>query len=245
MFFKKISNFILDLFFPKKCLGCGKNGTYICQSCLDKIEIAKNNKCPFCEKITPSGLICQKCREKYGLDRLIWAIPYFNPLIKNLIKNFKYNYVKELAVPLGQILIKSLKPFEFELSEENFIIAPIPLHRRRLRERDFNQAELLGENVANYFSIPLENNVLKRKKFTPPQAKIKDYKTRKENLKDIFEINPKFVKKCVDVNQNLLKDKIIILVDDVATTGATLSEAAKVLKKAGAKEVWGLVVAKG
>jgi ComF family protein len=124
-------------------------------------------------------------------------------------------------------------------------VVPIPLHKRKLRERDFNQAELLGKGVAKYFSIPLENNVLKRKKFTLAQAKIKDFKKREENIKDIFEISPEFIKKCAGQNQNLLKDKIIILVDDVSTTGATLSEAAKVLMRAGAKEVWGVVVARG
>lgn len=248
MFFKKISKFVLDLFFPKKCFGCGKNGTYICQSCLNKIEIAKNNKCPFCDRPIPDTQICQKCQEKSSLARLIWAVPYSNPLIKELIRIFKYHYVKELAEPLSKLLIKNLENTSSISSISNIsniIVIPVPLHKRRLRERDFNQAELLAKEMAENFSMPLETEILKRKKFTPPQAKIKNYKTRRENLKDIFEINPEFVKKCVAENKNLLKDKTIILIDDVSTTGATLSEAAKVLKRAGAKEVWGLVIAKG
>jgi len=125
------------------------------------------------------------------------------------------------------------------------MVIPIPLHKRKLHERDFNQAELLAKEVAKQFSIPLENGILKRNQFTFPQAQIKDHKIRRENVKNIFEIERKFVKKCKTENKNLLQEKTIILVDDVATTGATLSEAAKVLKQAGAKEVWGLVVAKG
>ncbi len=237
--FQAIKNFLLDLFFPKKCLNCGKNGAYICNSCLDKIEIIPNNKCPFCNRPVPNTFICEKCREKHFLDRLIWATPYSNPLIKELIRVFKYHFIKELAKPLSKLLIKSLENIS------NIVIVPIPLHERRLKERDFNQAELLAKEIAEHYSLPLETGVLKRKRAVTPQAQIKDHKTRKTNIKGIFEIDPKFTKKCLDKKQNLLKDKTIILIDDVITTGATLSEAAKVLKCAGAKEIWGLVVAKG
>lgn len=98
--------------------------------------------------------------------------------------------------------------------------------------------------MANYFSLCFFN-VLSRKKYTYPQAKIKEHKTRKNSLKDVFEISQEFIEICLESKQNLLKDRKIILVDDVMTTGTTLSEAAKTLKKAGAKEVWGLVIAKG
>lgn len=236
---KTISKFLLDLFFPKKCLGCGKAGAYICDNCVNKIELGKNNRCPFCGKIVPDSLICQKCREKHFLDRLIWAVPYSNPLIKELIRIFKYHYIKELARPLAQLLIKSLENIS------NIVIVPIPLHERRLKERDFNQAELLAKEIAEHYSLPLETGILKRKRAVTPQAQIKDHKTRKTNIKGIFEISPEFSKKCVAENKNLLKNKTIILIDDVITTGATLSEAAQVLKRAGVKEVWGLVVAKG
>ncbi len=243
--FQAIRKFLLDLFFPKKCLGCNKANIYICQDCLEKIEISQNNTCPFCDRPTPRSLICKKCKEKYFLDKLIWATTYSGALIKELIKIFKYLYIKELAKPLARLLIKSLKTLDFGLWTLDSIVVPIPLHKQRLRERDFNQAELLAKEVAECFSAPLETSALKRKRSVTPQAKIKDYKARKENIKGIFEISPEFTKKCVTENKNLLKEKTIILVDDVWTSGATLSEAAKVLKQAGAKEIWGLVVAKG
>jgi ComF family protein len=122
---------------------------------------------------------------------------------------------------------------------------PVPLHKRKLRERGFNQAELLAKEVAEYFSLSLETKALIRKKYTPPQVRTKNHKARRESLKNAFEISSIFTKKCISENTNFLKEKIIILIDDVTTTGATLFEAAKVLKRAGAKEVWGLVVAKG
>jgi ComF family protein len=243
---KILKIFLLDLFFPKKCLGCGRNGIYICENCLNKIEIARNNQCPFCDRPVPESLICQPCQKNYYLSRLIWAVHYYNPLVQKLIKIFKYHCVKDLAHPLAQLLIKSLENnLELEIRNLGFLIVPIPLHKRKLRERDFNQAELLAQEVAEYFSLPLETKILARKKYTPQQAKTKNHRKRKEMLKNAFEISPEFVKKCVSENQNLLRDKIVILVDDVFTAGATLSEAAKVLKQGGAKEVWGLVVAKG
>lgn len=239
--FQKLSKFLLDLFFPKKCLGCNKTGIYICQSCLEKIEIAKNNKCPFCDRPTPEGRICNLCQKKSRLNYLIWAAPYSNPLVKKLIRIFKYHYIRELAEPLAQLLIKRLTPGV----KHDTIIIPIPLHKRRFGERGFNQAELLAKEIANHFSIPLESKALKRKKYTPSQAKTKNHKERRKSLKNAFEINPEFAKKCTTENKNLLKDKTIILIDDVTTTGATLSEAAKVLKRAGVKKVWGLIIARG
>jgi ComF family protein len=243
--FKKLSKFVLDLFFPKSCLGCKKTNTYLCQDCFNKIELCSNNICFFCHRPSWQGQNCIICKNKFSLDRVISATEYKHPLIQEIIKNFKYNYVKELYYPLAQLLIKSLKNAPNISNDSNIILVPIPLHKRRLHERNFNQAELLAKEISQNFSIPMETKILKRKRAILAQAKIKDRESRKENIKDVFEIDKEFMKKCVAENENLLKDKIIILVDDVATTGATLSEAAKVLKRAGAKEVWGLVVAKG
>ena len=240
--FKKITKFFLDLFFPKKCLNCNKAGAYICNDCLNKIEIARNNRCPFCDRPVPNTLICEKCRERHSLDQLIWATSYSNPLIKELIRIFKYHYIKELSQPLSSLLLAQCGSCDLQ---HNAIVVPIPLHKKRLKNRGFNQAELLAKEIARHYSLPLETEILKRKQVITPQAKIKDHKTRRANIKNIFEIDPKFTKKCVVEKQNLLKDKTIILIDDVATTCATLSEAAKILKRAKAKEVWGLVVAKG
>jgi len=240
---RNVRNFFLDIFFPKSCLGCKKPGTYLCNNCLNKIEIENEPICFFCQRPIPSSSICLPCQKKYYLNKLIWAVSYSNPLIKKIIKIFKYHYVKELYLPLAQLLIKTLSSKELFLSEET-IITPIPLHQRRLREREFNQSELLAKEVANHYSF-LFFNVLSRKKYTRPQAKIKEHKTRKNSLKDVFEISQEFIEICLESKQNLLKDRKIILVDDVTTTGTTLVEAAKTLKKAGAKEVWGLVIAKG
>ena len=120
------------------------------------------------------------------------------------------------------------------LWETDYILA-VPLHKKRLRWRGFNQAEYLAKRVADHFGLIFRDDIIIRQKYTPPQVKIRDYKERAKNIKGAF--------KCLSPRS--IKNKKIILIDDVCTTLSTLGECAKVLKKAGAKEVWGLVLARG
>lgn len=242
--FKKGVGFVLNLFFPKKCLGCGTADVYLCPDCFNKIEISLNNTCFFCGKITWQGKICIECQKENYLNRIIVATDYKNPLVRDLIKNFKYHYVKELAQPLSQLFIKSLALcgiFDLPAGRQGFphnaVVLPIPLYGTRMRTRGFNQAELLAQKIADYFNLPLETNILKRIVPGIPQANIKDDEKRKENIKGVFKINPSSLTRIQGTN--------IILIDDVSTTGATLIEATKILRNNGADEVWALVVAKG
>lgn len=214
MIWNEIRKFLLDLFFPKKCLGCGKSGTYLCPDCLRQIILNR--------------------RSEVSFGWIISAASYANPLTRNLIKTFKYHYVQELSEPLSQLMIKTLEPFGSMLRNQNFIIIPIPLHKYRLRYRGFNQAELLAKHIADYFNLTIETGALKRIISTDPQANIKNMEKRKNNLKNVFA-----------VVAEAIKDKNILLVDDVCTTGATLIEAKEVLKLNNAKEIQAITVAKG
>jgi len=235
--FKKGVGFVLNLFFPKKCLGCGTADVYLCSNCFNRIEIALNNTCFFCGKIIWQGKICVDCQKENYLDRIISATNYKNPLARDLIKNFKYHYVKELSQSLTQLIIKSLTLCGILDFPHSVVVLPIPLYKIRHRTRGFNQAELLAKQIADYFNLPLETNILKRIISGIPQANIKDNKKRKENIKGVFEIHLSSLKR--------LRGQNIILIDDVLTTGATLIEATKVLKNNGADEVWALAVARG
>jgi competence protein ComFC len=241
MLLMKVRQFFLNLFFPKKCLGCGKPDIYLCQECFNKIQVIPNNSCFFCGKISWQGKICLEHKSEVYLDRIISATEYRNPLVRDLIKGLKYSFVQELTEPLSQLLIKALSLCgTYDVPHDSILIVPIPLHERRLRYRGFNQAELLAQKVAQHFNLEISNNLLTRKVFTEPQAKFKeDYEKRRANLKNIFVVDPE------QNREKPIAGKIIILVDDVATTGTTLIEAAKVLKKNNAKEVWALTVAKG
>jgi ComF family protein len=235
---KNLGKFVLDLFFPKKCLGCNRPDTYLCRACFNKIELSLNNTCFFCGKITWQGKICLNCQKQNYLDRLIAATEYKNPVVREAIKKFKYNYVKELVEPLSKLLIKSLEQnFQFPISNFQFLVVPVPLYKIRERGRGFNQAEILAKEIADYFNLPMETGVIKRIIPTEPQADIKNNdEKRKANIRGVFNISPK---------PNVIQGKNIILIDDVATTGATLIEIAKILKNSGANEVWGLVVSRG
>jgi len=240
---KNFFNYVLDILFPIQCLGCGREGAWICKECFENISLNIESVCPFCGKSSPFGRVCFSCQGKYYLKGVMVASTYDNKILKNMIQAFKYNFVRSLAKPLGQILINFLEETrKINFSSEDVgilqnpqgvLLIPIPLHRKRFLERDFNQAELLAIEVANRFGFKLSSDILKRLRYTPPQVKLKR-EAREENIKRAFSC----------VAPEAVKGKKILLLDDVFTTGATVNECAQVLKKAGAREIWGLVLAK-
>ena len=237
-----VKEFFLDLLFPIECLGCGQEKIWLCPDCLDQIPLNNNFHCPFCQKHTQIGETCPDCRASANLDGLLVAGDYKHEVLKQAIRCFKYNYAVKLADDLGKFTEKFLTKIKQSgffilpsilIDQQNGLIAPVPLSKRRLRQRGFNQAELLAQKVADHLNFNLAN-LLEKKINNEPQAHLSG-KDRYCNVKDIFTCPEK----------NSAKDKKIILIDDVATTGSTLEEAARVLKQAGAKEVWGLVLARG
>jgi len=241
--------FALDIIFPVYCLGCGEEGKWICLECLGKIELLKKQACPVCGAESKTGARCFNCRAKTELDGVIAATAYFGEerkesLAKKAIHVFKYRFVKDLSEPLAETIICQLKNRQIIKLEKTIIfgpdangkiIIPVPLHPKRFKWRGFNQAELLADEISKHFNLPLEKSVLARQKNNIPQVEVKDRRERIENIKDAFI--------CKDNAK--VKGKNVILIDDVATTSATLGECAKVLKNSGAKEVWGAVVARG
>jgi len=242
-----VKNFILDTLFPISCLSCNKNDEWFCPECLEKIKLLPEQVCLYCEKdITGSGAVCQNCRAKLlsknpaiPLDNLIVCASYRENIIPRLVHMYKYNFVRDLSIPLGQIIVKAILKNNLPLPD---LIVPVPLHNRRLRWRGFNQSELLadyiGQNLTPGMSIPVLNNFIARTRYTKPQMKIKNYQERQENMKNIFNTAKNAYMR------SDIKDKNILLVDDIATTGATMNECGKVLKKHGAKKVMGVVIAR-
>lgn len=233
---------ILDFLFPKFCIFCGKERTYLCPKCFLKIKIFAAPSCPYCKTRSFDGRVCKNCKK--FLSGFIAAGSYKDEALREIIDVFKYNFVKELASPLAFLIFKFLKEnpeIEFFKNPLDFLILPIPLHPRRLRWRGFNQAEEIGKALSPLLKIPIKNDILIRRKYTKPQVKLKE-KERKENVKNAFSINPE---RPLKLHSNSRDFKKIILLDDVATSLSTIEEAARVLKENGAKEIWGLVVAKG
>ena len=225
MFFA-IKKFILDLVFPVCCTGCGQEGEWFCKNCAGAIRLNEVQFCPVCWRESPEGKVCENCDSP--LTGLRAAASYKkNPELAKAVKTFKYKFSENLARNLGGLLIHD---FFLDLDA---VIVPIPLHKKRLRWRGFNQAELLAREVGKNLDLPV-TSLLKRVKNTSQQAKL-SRQERLQNLTQAFEFDS-------DID---LAGKTVILVDDIASTGTTLIEAAKVLRAAGAAQVWGLVLARG
>jgi predicted amidophosphoribosyltransferase len=182
-------------------------------------------------------------------------------LLRQLIYEYKYRFIRDLSKPLSQILVNFLKTsWLYYYPVDDLILVPIPLHPKRLTWRGFNQAELLSKEISNYLGMPMIK-LLERKRSTKPQAEIKKQKERKKNIESAFALSQKHsslrevprkrgaevipLEKNIDEGMPLLNDKIIILIDDITTTGSTLEECAKVLKPLKPKGIWGLVLARG
>lgn len=229
---EKIKNFFLQILFPINCLYCGIENTFICNDCLLKIKINKFPLCPVCKKLNFQKSPCPSCKKQTNIKALFSPCLYQDPKIKELIHIFKYKFIENLKNPLSYLMIKGLENEKENL--KNFIIIPVPLHKKRFKERGFNQSELLADKIGKHFQIPVFNNVLKRIKFEIPQTQIENKEKRKENIKNAFQYN----------SFQSIKNRNILLIDDVTTTGATLNECAKILKQNGAKIIWAATIAK-
>ncbi len=223
---------VLSFFYPLLCLGCDKEieRDWLCFDCRQRLFTSALGVCPQCGRPVPYGGRCKECRMKLGLER-IRALSLYVPPFTNLIDEFKYKGKTRLGAILGDALSQLLTDDPI-LKNADYLV-PIPLHRAKIRERGYNQSEILaqriGENTGREF-YPC----LCRRKNTKSQTCLST-EERFKNIADAFAFRKGF-----DVS-----GKNLILVDDVTTSGATLSAAAEVLKENGAKEVYGLVIAKG
>jgi len=259
-------NFLLDLLFPWQCLYCQKeveNDYPLCKDCFHQIPIFDDFICPVCHRrlilseappageagrkkvplsearrvLIPNTASHQSCRRKTKIEALGAVASYNNNILKEVIHHFKYKKIKNLAQPLSLLTIQFLEnSFYFsQLPKNNLLIIPLPLHLRKEKQRGFNQSELIAKKVADYFHFPIRSDILLRVINNLAQVTMKNVNDRKCNIQGVFQVK----------NGDNLKHKTIILIDDVYTTGATMEEAAKVLKLNGAKKVIGLVLAKG
>lgn len=230
--------FLKDILFPKFCFGCNFPGVYICKNCQKNLQYIKIQKCFYCKKPSIYSLTHENCLKKFNIDQ-INSVFYYNDFLKKIIKNIKYRFVKEAFAELTKIINPSkILSLEFykNINEELFI-QPIPLHKNKLKQRGFNQAYLIALYLKSFFNFSIVD-FLERVKETKNQAEIKEKKERYLNIKGAFKLKK-------DIDKNLLKNKRIILIDDVATTGYTLLEASKTLKKYGAFKVYGFTLAQG
>jgi len=227
-----------SLFYPATCVVCSRDierPEYLCESCRDR---APRITPPFCAKCSEPffGAItqtfsCANCEHR--LLHFDSAIASYRSrgLVRNLVHAFKYGRHRHLRHPLAEWLGETMN--DPRLRGRRFdMIVPVPLHPARERERGFNQAALLAELFARQAAVPLRP-VLERIRYTRTQTAY-DRAERMENLRDAFRLRK---------NMNV-RELHVLLIDDVLTTGSTLSECARVLKKAGAVSVYAATAAR-
>lgn len=209
--------FTLDLIYPNDCLICNQNieGYYqsICDQCWSNFEVVPS--------LDRKDLLT--CSE--GIDRA-YSGWYFKNGIDHVIHSLKYNDRAKLGLELGRRLSQLISLSNFKNIDA---IIPVPLHKIKSRDRGYNQSEWIARGMSENWKIPVQSSIVNRAKYTVSQTTL-DKQGRIENLKDAFK-----VKKNVN-NLNL------VLIDDVLTTGSTLSSCATALKNAGADKVYALTV---
>ncbi len=240
---------LLDLIYPKRCVGCRRFGAYICSSCFSYITFSQSDFCTVCQRPAIDGLTHPRCKTRFEIDGVLSSVAY-KGIVKRLIHHFKYNpYISDLRNVLCDLFYEGIiqKEIFFRVFSERSIFVPIPLHRGRMRERGFNQSKILAEGLVKKFQHEksmidqkpiVVMDFLQRTKRTSPQFGLSQ-KARIVNMAGAFVIKKEFVKKIKTA------EPVIFLIDDIVTTGATLREAARVLKRAGAVQVYGLALSHG
>jgi len=240
--FPLISNLfdaLLTLIYPQTCQICEQsvenraNGT-VCTSCWNKTRIFKGNEtlCTKCsaflnESLSNFDTFCRRCNDDlYDSAKAVGS--YEHAL---LISILRLKHTPFVPRRLGQMLFETFQNSDFQNAN---LIIPVPLSKKRLSERGFNQADFLADSLAQKTGLCLDKTSLKRKIHIEKSRRGMDRKSRIESVKNAFEV----------VSPRLIDGKKIILIDDVFTSGATVSNCAKALKKAGADKVYVLTAAR-
>ncbi len=219
--------------YPSHCLLCdapGARGLDLCAPCA--AELPRNAPC--CARcaapLAHAAPVCGRCLRWVPPWERAWAPFRYQPPLDYLLQRFKFDGRLEHGALLGELMALALPSTPAGAAPR--LLVPVPLHPQRLRQRGFNQAVVLGRELARRATLPLRPDVLARVRRTPPQVAL-DARARRVNLRGAFAL------------AQPVRGQRVVLLDDVITTGATLGEAARVLLRGGAAsvEVWALAVA--
>jgi ComF family protein len=235
-------NFIGDIFFPPACVACGDSIArgVLCATCRQGIVGFDTLFCGTCAARLPDQ---KKICHKDAAFVLGAAAPYDDDALRALIHALKFRGIGAAAEPLAEILAAYVARLGLDLGgkasagvsgSSAWTVTPVPLSPQRARARGFNQSALIAQSFARALGAPFDEHLLARIAHRKPQSETEDIFERRENIKGCFALAPG-----ADV-----RSKKIVLVDDVTTSGTTFTEAARVLKLAGAKKILALAVAK-
>jgi ComF family protein len=229
-----------DLFFPRHCVGCGQSvdrpSGHICWDCFRSIELRESGLCDCCglkiESVVTHAFTCSVCVETPPAFDRARSAGRFSGVLRESLHQFKYGQATWLCSDLVDLLHGCV--LAHYAAAEVDVVAPVSLHASRRRDRGYNQAALLGAELAQRLHRPFVGDALIRTRATPTQTRL-HARERRRNVHGAF----------VACAPEWVRGRTVLLVDDVMTTGATLSEAARILKRAGAWRVWAVTVARG
>lgn len=231
---------LLDIIFPPRCHCCktfipDAGALHICAPCLEASTLIVSPMCKKCGVpfLTTMGddHLCGPCINDPPLFTAARAATLFDGPVRGLVHRFKYNGRFQHSRPLALLAARRLAPFVDQFSAD--LLVPVPLHVKRLRQRGFNQAVLLGELIAREWRLPLSRRNLRRIRWTEPQINLSATE-RVANVRGAFRVE----------DPALVRDKRIVLIDDVYTTGSTVAECARALFKAEASAVIVVTIAR-
>lgn len=214
---------LLTLVFPERCVSCGQVGSLFCDGCQQKVELVLPPLCPLCGYPSSDNQPCRRCQQSPLAVDGIRSVAFFEGPLRRAVHALKYQGLRASAVPLGRLMRAHWQRDPLPADA----IVPVPLHRRRLRERGYNQAALLARAFASEIGLPVYENWLVRTKATASQVEL-DAVERKKNVGGAFQCP----------NCDVVSGRQVLLIDDVCTTGATLEACSLTLRQAGAKSVW-------
>ncbi len=231
---KSALNKLFDLVFPVECIGCSKYGDVLCSDCEMSIEPLNKYICPVCLKNCTAGQPHKECPSY--IDGLFVSC-LENKLVKSIVYGLKYESLKILSETIAEVMIKKAENSPLLMSvfmKDNFVLLPVPLHRKKQWDRGFNQTELISIELSKRLNCSVVSESVKRTVNTKSQTRLSK-EDRYLNTKNIFSV----------YNKEAIYGKDIIIIDDVITTGSTLNSLAKTIKQAGLNNrVYGLVFAK-
>ena len=239
-------DWVIDWLYPPRCRACasrivGRDAEYFCSGCWARIQRVGHPLCNICGRPFPDAggddHVCGACilRPPQFVQARSWACypreeTDEHPL-RRALQKFKYGRKVSLGKPLGRIMARGCR--EFLTGCETAVIVPVPLHPKRLRWRGFNQSVLLARHIGRAYGLPMDPFLLRRVKETPPQTQLNE-EERRRNVRGAFALAP----------GRTLEKKDVLLVDDVYTSGATVNECSRTLRRSGAEQVFVLTLAR-
>jgi len=235
----------LDLVFPRRCVGCGVFGAFLCAACLSATPRAQPPRCPGCwmPVLSPQRLalgespaggpaaaeLCERCRTRRPAFKAALCPFVYAGAAREAVHALKYDGLSAIAATMAEAMAVCLSEWRPPVTA----LVPVPLAGRRRRSRGYNQSELLARELSRLCGLPVDGGLLVRRTATPAQARAADEAARRANVEGVFAARPKAE-----------PAGALLLVDDVMTSGATLDACARALVAAGLGPVYALSFAR-